>query len=167
MPNSIIVIDKAHDTLGWLSNFSPIAIEYEGLTYPSVECAYQAAKFLDPKEREKFVWMQSWQAKRAGREKPARVDWASVKYLIMFELLLKKYTYPRMQERLLGTGNAIITHENTHGDQEWGKVNGVGLDILAKMTMYIRDEVLVKKIKPVDVQLKSIPRFADWKPNNY
>jgi predicted NAD-dependent protein-ADP-ribosyltransferase YbiA (DUF1768 family) len=28
----------------WLSNFYPCTIEYEGITYPSSEHAYQAAK---------------------------------------------------------------------------------------------------------------------------
>ena len=35
----------------FLSNFSPSLLEYEGLTYPTLEHAFQAAKSLDPARR--------------------------------------------------------------------------------------------------------------------
>ena len=35
----------------WLSNFAPSPIDADGLTYPTAEHAYQAAKTLDPDER--------------------------------------------------------------------------------------------------------------------
>ncbi len=35
----------------WLSNFFPVSICYDGITYPSVEHAFQAAKSLDPQSR--------------------------------------------------------------------------------------------------------------------
>lgn len=39
---------------GFLSNFYPCKVEFEGAVYPSVEHAFQAAKTLDPDERIKF-----------------------------------------------------------------------------------------------------------------
>ena len=38
----------------WLSNFYPVQIEYEGLTYPSVEHAYQAGKLINIENRKLF-----------------------------------------------------------------------------------------------------------------
>ena len=39
----------------WLSNFYPVQIEYEGLTYPSVEHAYQAGKLINIEDRKLFL----------------------------------------------------------------------------------------------------------------
>jgi predicted NAD-dependent protein-ADP-ribosyltransferase YbiA (DUF1768 family) len=48
----------------WLSNFFPVQIEYEGLTYPSVEHAYQAGKLINIEDRKLFLIMSAGQAKK-------------------------------------------------------------------------------------------------------
>jgi len=52
----------------FLSNFYPVNVEFDGDCYPSVEHAYQAAKFPRQK-RQKFFDknMKPGEAKRAGK----------------------------------------------------------------------------------------------------
>ena len=43
----------------FLSNFWPATVEFEGMTYPTVEHAYQSAKTLDMGERRRIPW-RTW-----------------------------------------------------------------------------------------------------------
>lgn len=51
----------------WLSNFFPAKVHYEGLDYPSVEYAYQAAKWPQNK-RDEFTRITAGQSKRLGKK---------------------------------------------------------------------------------------------------
>ena len=42
------IIDSFRGEYGFLSNFNKSRVEFEGMTYPSVEHAFQAAKNPDP-----------------------------------------------------------------------------------------------------------------------
>ena len=48
-----LAIDRFTGRYGWLSNYGPGETDYDGLTYPTVEHAFNAAKTLDPVERER------------------------------------------------------------------------------------------------------------------
>src|SRR3954454_2152936 len=68
----------------YLSNFWPATVEFEGITYPTVEHAYQSAKTLDVNERKRIAAMKTpEEAKRAGRALKQREDWEKVKFDVM------------------------------------------------------------------------------------
>src|SRR5690348_9381030 len=52
----------------FLSNFWPAEVAYEGITYPTAEHAYQAAKTMDVNERKRIAALPTpAEAKAAGR----------------------------------------------------------------------------------------------------
>ena len=64
------------ETYKFLSNFTPCIVEFEGITYPSVEHAYQAAKTFDNAERFKIKELKSgFDAKQFGNKIDIRIDW--------------------------------------------------------------------------------------------
>ena len=52
------VIDKFRGNYAFLSNFAKCEVVYNGLKFPSVEHAYQAAKSIDIKEQEMFAKLE-------------------------------------------------------------------------------------------------------------
>jgi ribA/ribD-fused uncharacterized protein len=94
----------------WLSNFWPCKVHYEGLDYPSLEHAYQAAKFPQ-KDRAEFTLLTSGQAKKKGKKPPGfdKKKWDKGKYKIMSELVLQKFLFnPYLKEMLLATDDAYL-----------------------------------------------------------
>ena len=128
----------------FLSNFYYAEVEYEGESYPSVEHAYQAAKTMDPKEREEIRLCGSpANAKRLGRRVTLRPDWHEIKLEVMATLLSQKFMrHPHLGKKLLETGKEIIREGNTWGDVFYGAVNEggkwVGKNYLGKMLMELR-----------------------------
>ena len=59
----------------FLSNFYQCPFEYEGLTYPNSEAAFQAAKAVDPAERVKYTQIKNpIRAKQMGKREVLRPD---------------------------------------------------------------------------------------------
>lgn len=127
---------------GFLSNFHPASVELDGAVYPSVEHAYQAAKSLDPRVRERIrATSTPGEAKRMGGAADLRADWERMKISIMTGLLRRKFAHPALARRLLGTGEAALVEGNQHGDVFWGTVNGRGRNELGKGLMRVREEL--------------------------
>lgn len=124
----------------FLSNFHPAIVEYEGVTYPSVEHAYQAAKSLDPEEREIIRSSGSaGMAKRLGRHATVREDWEDVKLEIMAELVYQKFSNDAdLTRKLLDTGDTVLVEGNWWGDRFWGVCNGIGYNHLGQILMAVR-----------------------------
>lgn len=123
----------------FLSNFWPCVIEFEGIKFPSVEHAYQAAKTLDIKERQRIAKLFTpGKAKRAGKELKIRPDWEEIKIPIMRELLMKKFSHRELMFRLKKTEGELI-EGNEWGDIFWGICRGQGENHLGKLLMEIRD----------------------------
>ncbi len=109
----------------YLSNPYPVNITYEGLDYPSVEHAYQAAKFLDDDIRQGFSQLRSWAtAKRfahmfehAGLLRP---DWQTVSLPTMRELVTLKFKQAPYGTWLVGTGTQTLLEGNTWHDNFFG-----------------------------------------------
>lgn len=127
----------------FLSNFFKVPITYQGLTYPSVEHAFQAAKLQDVEMRELFTnpELSASDAKRMGREFPMRVDWNDIRFSVMEELLMIKFQSPKMRHWLLSTGDAELVEGNYWGDTYWGvdMRSGSGFNHLGFLLMKVRD----------------------------
>lgn len=121
----------------------PTDIRFEGLTYPSSETAFQAAKCLDMKDRKAFIHLNGYQAKKKGRKVNLRPDWESVKIDIMHQILKQKFSNPSLKQKLLDTENAELIEGNTWGDTFWGVdiSTGKGENHLGKLLMQVRDEL--------------------------
>lgn len=133
----------------FLSNFHPAEVEFDGIIYPTVEHAYQAAKTFNTTEREVIQHMETpGAAKRYGRGVELRSDWEWVKVDIMTLLCRRKFSQPDLREQLLATGDALLVEGNNHGDRFWGVYNGSGRNELGQILMEIRDECRKACIDP-------------------
>lgn len=127
----------------WLSNFWMTPVYLDGVKYPSVEHAYQAAKSLDPEYRLKIKNCPTpGQAKRVGRTAKLRKDWEFVKINMMLGLVKEKFeTNDELRAKLLATGKDEIVEINHWGDTFWGVDNakGGGKNHLGQILMTVRD----------------------------
>lgn len=142
------VIDRFDGEYRWLSNFSRHRTHFAGVTYPTVEHAFQAAKAADPTERDRIRTVDSpTTAKRLGRRITLRADWEDVKTDIMRVLVARKFEGP-LQASLLATGDAYLIEGNNWGDRIWGAepVDGrwVGENRLGTILMELRDRLRVE-----------------------
>lgn len=136
------VIDSFRGEYGFLSNFHKCRVEFKGMTYPSVEHAFQAAKNPDPEYRNSVAAVGSpVTAKRMGKKTALRPDWEEVKEGVMYELLLSKFSDPVLRDKLITTGSAELIEGNNHWDRYWGVCRGEGLNKLGKLLMKVREEV--------------------------
>jgi ribA/ribD-fused uncharacterized protein len=130
----------------FLSNFFPAEVIYEGVTYPTSEHAYQAAKTLDPEQRKKIAALKTpAEAKAAGRALKLRDDWETAKFAVMEEVVRYKFTHhDDLRAKLLATGDAVLEEGNTWNDQIWGispPNSGKGENHLGRILMKIRSEL--------------------------
>ena len=115
------VIDRFTGPYAFLSNFHPCRVTFYGMTFPSVEAAFQAVKCADHRDRAQFLAMTPEQAKRRGRQIRMRDDWDARKRTIMHNLLVHKFSEnPDLIPKLLATGGAVLVEGNTWHDNYWG-----------------------------------------------
>ena len=128
----------------WLSNFWKADVEFESYIYPTVEHAYQAAKSFDERVRQRLCdsTIAAGQVKRMGRTFDLRPDWEGVKVDIMKQLLHSKFQNPELRAKLLETGTRPLEETNTWGDTYWGVFKGKGQNMLGKLLMGIRTELM-------------------------
>ena len=137
------VIDHFRGEFDWLSNFFTCQVEFEGMNFSNVEAAFQAAKCLDLKERERFFGLSGGQSKKLGRRVELRSDWEDVKIDIMRQVLKSKFTQnPELGEKLIATGNTELIEGNNWNDRFWGVCRGVGKNHLGKLLMEVRAELV-------------------------
>lgn len=135
----------------FLSNFHSAVVTYDGIAYPTVEHAYQAAKCVDPEQRKGFNWhISAWKAKRLGRKVKIRPDWEAVKSTIMLELLRQKFSKGPFKGWLLSTIGYELVEGNDWHDTYWGVCDGTctlgphtpyGQNLLGKLLMQVRTEL--------------------------
>lgn len=129
----------------FLSNFYGSTVAYEGLLFPSVEHAYQAAKSLDVSTRKVFCRVKDPNvAKRMGQSIMVRPDWDDVKIDIMRILIKEKFENPFIRWRLIETKGKRLVNENKWNDRFWGIVNGEGENWLGKILEEVRDIILLE-----------------------
>ena len=131
-----------------LSNFWYASVVLDGVVYPTVEHAYQAAKTLNPEERAYILTVHSpIGAKEAGRKVTLRENWDMIRVNVMYNLVLQKFQrHPDLKELLLSTDGKEIQEGNNWGDSFWGVCppkSGLGMNTLGRILMDIRDEMLV------------------------
>lgn len=129
----------------FLSNFYLCSVrvcfpDYGCWTFPSSENAFQAAKC--PERAAEFADLTPSQSKRLGRSVSLRSDWENVKDDVMHDVVLAKFQQnPDLAQALIATGTEELIEGNTWGDRYWGRVNGVGKNMLGKTLMQVRDEL--------------------------
>jgi len=151
------VISEFQGDYRFLSNFFPAVIDFEGITYPSVEHAYQSAKTLDPAERKRIAACATpADAKREGRALAAagkqRADWEQAKFDVMERCVRYKFTrHEDLKQKLLATGDATLEEGNTWDDRIWGispPNSGHGDNRLGKLLMKVREQLRAAPAPP-------------------
>lgn len=130
----------------FLSNNYPVQVQAWGLSFPSAESAYQAAKFANqPQLMAQFCRLDGESAKKIGRKQYRRYqrpDWYAAREAMMLEVLRAKFTQnPDLRNLLLATGDGYIV-EHTKHDAFWGDGgNGRGKNRLGYLLMQVRGEL--------------------------
>ena len=128
----------------FLSNFAPCEITYEGITYPTTEHAYQAAKTPDKEEKLRISKLSTpGQAKRAGGKLSLPTNWFEISTYIMKDILYIKFSMEPFKTQLLATGTEFLAEGNTWGDLFWGVdlATGEGQNVLGFLLMELRDMI--------------------------
>lgn len=136
----------------WLSNFYPVEIEFEGLIYPSIEHAYQAAKTDIQELREAIKNLQKpGDAKKAGKFLLQRECFKdnNFKVSLMAELCLKKFQNDKLAAKLIATKEARLIEGNYWHDNFWGvceckKCGNSGLNHLGNIISMIRAKLIIE-----------------------
>ncbi len=134
----------------FLSNFFIVenGIWLDGLYYPSVEHAYQAAKWPYD-QRMQFLDVTAGKAKHLGKEAPNfnSKKWDKNKVSLMAALCRQKFTNsPKLKEMLLMTDGCELEERNSWGDVFWGRnEKGEGENHLGQILMNIRQDLLTRK----------------------
>ncbi|MGH7964516.1 MAG: NADAR family protein [Candidatus Binatia bacterium] len=146
------IIDSFQDNYAFLSNFHPHPLTISGVTYPTNEHAFQAAKTTDPQQRRYIAEAQAPKAaEQRGREIHLRPGWgAYLRYTVMEYLIGKKFIAESALARMLiDTGNAVLIEGNARHDNLWGdcrcgrsSCEPVGANILGWMLMKRRAELM-------------------------
>lgn len=126
----------------FLSNFYSAPVIYKDFRFENNEAAFQSTKC--PERMSEFCGLNPQRAKQLGRRVKLRPDWESVKFDVMYEVCLAKFSqHPDLRAKLITTGDAELVEGNTWGDRVWGVCGGVGENHLGKILMRIRKELRV------------------------
>ena len=135
-------IEEFKGDFRWLSNFTLVDIEYNGIIYPSVEHAYVSAKSNDLNFKLKCSDrnVTSGQVKRLGRKIEIIPEWDNIKLDVMRNLLEIKFNIEPFKTLLKNTGNVYIQEGNNWNDVFWGVClkTGKGKNHLGHILMDIR-----------------------------
>lgn len=139
----------------FLSNFSHWPCIYENIWYPTSEHAYQAAKTLDLDKRTEFASLKTpREAQQMGQRIGMRPDWDEIKYYVMKEILVSKFTRnEKVKLKLLATNDDMLIEGNTWHDNIWGdcycnKCKDIeGRNWLGKILMEIRSELRASELR--------------------
>ena len=139
----------------WLSNMIKCDVILDGVTYCSVENAFQAAKCLKPTARKQFEDLDGYQAKKLGKTVDLRSDWEENKLIILLDLVRQKFNQPKFKTLLLETKNMYIQEGNLWNDRFYGVClkTGIGANYLGLMLMQVRKEL--QEVEYLDKILKA------------
>ncbi len=142
------MINDFHNENYFLSNFAPSPLYYDGILYPTVEHAFQAAKMVHESDRRAISAAKTpGEAKRIGRRGLMRSDWEDIKVEVMRKCLMRKFLLdPELRQKLRATASQELVEGNTWHDNCWGDcncpkcVNKPGDNKLGKLLMEIRSK---------------------------
>lgn len=146
--DEVASITEFKDENRFLSNFWPAQVTYEGVVYPTVENAFQAAKCADPALRKPFETLSPADARKYGRTVQLRDGWDSMKETVMTALVRQKFTSDEaLRSKLIATGGASFSEGNRWGDTYWGVdlESGRGENRLGRILMELRGELSGQK----------------------
>ena len=130
----------------FLSNMYNCPVTYKGVTYKSSESAYQAQRMLNESDKKKFVNLSGFDAKKLVNKLPGRKDWHEVNTQIMREILYAKFEQNKdLADKLVATGSKELIEGNNWHDQYWGVFCGEGKNMLGKLLMEVRSELVQKR----------------------
>ena len=131
---------------GVFSNLYKRAVEFEGVTYPTSEHAYQAGKAIKPAVRD-WILNAPTPALAAMAAHGLYVwdvvpNWSQIKFDRMRAVLRAKFDqHHDLRELLLSTGEARLVEVGTVNNSVnrlWGEVDGKGQNVLGVMLMELR-----------------------------
>jgi len=131
----------------FLSNFYVLenGIWFEELTYPSVEHAYQAAKWPF-NMREQFIDVTAGKAKYLGKAATGLniKKWNKNKVELMRSLVFQKFEKNyKLRKMLMEMEGYVLDERNSWGDTFWGtNEQGEGENNLGKILMNVRDKFI-------------------------
>jgi ribA/ribD-fused uncharacterized protein len=115
----MIINDFRHE-YGFLTNFHYKQVAYEGITYPTNENAYQAAKTDSLSERNKFINLSPREARNLGQKVQLIADWDNLRYDVMRKLVRQKFRWGWEREALVATAGATLIEGNWWHDNFFG-----------------------------------------------
>lgn len=141
---------------------------WQGIRMPTLEHAYQAAKYTDPQHWAEIAKLPTaskskYYARSHGIETP---DWHTVKYGIMYQLCCQKWSQEPFRTLLLSHSDTIVEWNNW-SDIDWGVAvspQGIvkgGKNNLGAILMQIRDALRRDKDPSV---LPYVPNQMDFPP---
>lgn len=130
------------DPWGEFSNFYPSPMTIDGLTWPTSEHYFQAAKFPGSPQAERIRLAPTpAEAKELGSDRTIalRADWIAVRDTMMRAALVAKFSqHDELRVLLLSTGDAWLV-EHTANDSYWGDGgDGSGVNRLGLLLMEVR-----------------------------
>jgi len=133
----------------FLSNFWPVEIVMDGIKFPTLEHAYQAAKAIKREDQTYIANLATpGKAKYWGKRIKMRPDWDAIKIETMTVLVALKFkSGSLLATKLVQTGDRELIEGNSWGDTYWGVYNNKGANHLGIILMARRSELRAKGSK--------------------
>lgn len=135
-----------------LHDYALASVKLDGVEYPTVRHALEAAKFLSEETRATIQNASTpGVADQIGRNLAGdvRQDWGEVCQGIVADLLKQKFAGREIKRLLLSTGDEEIVYTNGD-DLFWGSRFGAGENHMGRLLMELRDSLkkAERKAKP-------------------
>lgn len=119
---ALAVIDSFRGDHYFLSNFYLAPVPFRGAVFPSSEHAFMAAKTESVVEFQAILAARTpGEAKALGRKVSLVPNWDTIRYGVMYDVLLSKFANnPGLRDALLATRGTLLVEGNDWHDQTWG-----------------------------------------------
>ena len=132
------------DEYSFLDTVFPSRVDYEGVSYPSAESAFQASKLRNEAERKRFAECSPDKARSKGAGITPYNGWEDVRLSIMERIQESKFSgNPELRQKLLSTGSKKLIYGNKRKDTYWGvdPITWNGENNLGKLLMKTREKL--------------------------
>ena len=136
-------IVRFNDDFFFLNNFANSRITINGITYPTVQHAFEAMKTSDKATQQEIADTEKCvDAMKIARTASFRPDFLSNRLVIMEQLLEKKFANPYYKKQLLATGDKDLVNTLYWKDNFWGvqEDTGEGQNWLGRILTKIREK---------------------------